>query len=542
MNNEEIEKRLKKEWDYERNNFSPDNVTFGSGKTAYFICSKNHSYEMPIRNFFKGYRCPVCANRIIVSGINDFASCNDRLIKEWNYEKNVDIDPRKISSNYTKKVWWIGECGHEWEASVYSRTKLGTNCPICAEERHSSVSEKSVLFYLKKSNKYKEILENYKDNNIKLELDIYIPEINTAIEYDGERWHRNIEKDLRKDKMCEKNNIRIIRLRENGCPKYSSNSIKFSLKNNKIKGLEEAILNVLNFLNINNIDVNIEKDNTEILSMINFMVKENSILNLYPDIAKEWHPTKNGNLKPEHTKPSSNKTIWWICPNGHEYQLDVYHRTERGNGCPICSSHRTLGGYNDLSTSNPQLALQWNYEKNKELKPTDVTANSKKKVWWIGECGHEWEATISRRNNGRGCPYCSGQKVLKGYNDLATINPDLLNEWNYQKNVNVDPTEISSHSGKKVWWKCLNCGNEWEATIDKRNNGRGCPLCARKKASSKRIVKLSTPVIQMDENGKIINEFSSIREAIRQTGCHNINDVIKGKYKKSGGYYWKIKD
>ena len=226
MSNEEIKERLKKEWDYEKNNFLPDDVTFGSGKIAFFICEKQHNYEMPIRNFCKGYKCPVCANRIIISGINDFASNNERLIKEWNYDKNLNIDPTKISSNYTKKVWWIGECGHEWEASVYTRTKMGTNCPICAEERHASVSEKSVLFYLRKSNKYKEILENYKDNNIKLELDIYIPEINTAIEYDGERWHRNISKDLRKDKMCDDNNIKLIRIREKGCPNYLSNSKK----------------------------------------------------------------------------------------------------------------------------------------------------------------------------------------------------------------------------------------------------------------------------------------------------------------------------
>ena len=311
-------------------------------------------------------------------------------------------------------------------------------------------------------------------------MDIYIPSIKTAIEYDGERWHRNVEKDLKKDLMCEKNKIRLIRIREDGCPDYKSSSIKIYLPNNKPKGLEIGIKKVLDLLKINNNDINIDRDITEILSMINFMVKENSILNTNPDIAKEWHQVKNGNLKPEHTKPGSNKKVWWICPNGHEYQLCVNDRVVRGHGCPYCSSHRVMKGYNDLESQNPVLAKEWDYDRN-IISPSEVTVASGKKVWWKCDKGHEWEAAISKRSNGRGCPYCSGQKVLKGYNDLATLNPTLIEEWNYNKNIDVLPTGVSAHSGRKVWWKCSKCNHEWQATIDKRSNGRGCPKCKNKK-------------------------------------------------------------
>ena len=469
-----------KEWDYAKNpDLTPNSILAGSVKKVHFICSKGHEYEMKVRDYYNGYNCPVCANRVIEEGINDFASFNERLLKEWNYEKNT-IKPTEISAKSNEKVWWIGECGHEWQATVNSRTMLKTNCPICAEERHASVSEKSVLFYIINSQKYKEVLENYKDGKIKLELDIYIPSIKTAIEYDGERWHRNIEKDLKKDLMCEKNKIRLIRIRENGCPNYNSSSIKIYLPNNKTKGLEIGIKKVLDLLKINNNDINIERDTTEILSMINFMVKENSILITNPDIAKEWHPVKNGNLKPEHTKPGSNKKVWWICPHGHEYQLCVNARTVRGHGCPYCSSHRVMKGYNDLESQNPTLAKEWDYDRNTSS-PSDVTVASGKKVWWRCSKGHEWEATISKRSNGRGSPYCSGQKVLKGYNDLATLNPTLIEEWNYNKNIDILPTEVSAHSGRKVWWKCSKCNHEWQATIDKRSNGRGCPKCKNKK-------------------------------------------------------------
>lgn len=107
-------------------------------------------------------------------------------------------------------------------------------------------------------------------------------------------------------------------------------------------------------------------------------------------------------------------------------------------------------------------------------------ANSHKKMWWKCNKGHEWQATIASRNKGSGCPYCAGKKVLKGYNDLQTVNPTLASEQNYGKNGNLVPDKLTANSSKKVWWKCEK-GHEWEAQVYNRNNGRGCPYCAGRK-------------------------------------------------------------
>ena len=133
---------------------------------------------------------------------------------------------------------------------------------------------------------------------------------------------------------------------------------------------------------------------------------------------------------------------------------------------------------NSLLFINPNLSREWNYEKNGDLKPEYVFANSIKKVWWKCNNGHEWQAKIANRNNGRNCPYCSNQKILKGLNDLSTINPNLASEWNYEKNGDLKPEDFMAGSGKKVWWKCSK-GHEWQATINNRNKGRGCPYCYR---------------------------------------------------------------
>ena len=133
-------------------------------------------------------------------------------------------------------------------------------------------------------------------------------------------------------------------------------------------------------------------------------------------------------------------------------------------------------------SENAQLMAEWNWEKNDALdfNPNTLTLGSIKKVWWKCRKGHEWQATIASRNSGSGCPYCSGNKVLKGENDLQTVNPTLANEWNYEKNIGLTPADVTPNSHLKAWWKCSQ-GHEWQATICNRNGGNGCPICAKER-------------------------------------------------------------
>jgi hypothetical protein len=129
-------------------------------------------------------------------------------------------------------------------------------------------------------------------------------------------------------------------------------------------------------------------------------------------------------------------------------------------------------------SDNARLMAEWNWEKNNELgfDPSKLTYGSGMKVWWKCSNGHEWQAVVRDRNKGTCCPICEGQQVLKGYNDLKTINPALAEEWNCEKNGNLKPEDFTAKSHKKVWWKCQQ-GHEWQATIGSRNQGHSCPYC-----------------------------------------------------------------
>ena len=131
------------------------------------------------------------------------------------------------------------------------------------------------------------------------------------------------------------------------------------------------------------------------------------------------------------------------------------------------------------------------------MKPEFIPYSSNKKVWWKCEKGHEWEAVVSSRYNGAGCPYCSGRKALEGYNDLITLNPSFIEEWDYDKNMNINPSKLTTMSNKKVWWKCSKCGFEWETSIAHRSRGRGCPECGKKKMINKRLER------QIDRDGSL---------------------------------------
>ena len=131
-----------------------------------------------------------------------------------------------------------------------------------------------------------------------------------------------------------------------------------------------------------------------------------------------------------------------------------------------------------FADKHPELLPEWS-DKN-ELDPAEVSFGSSKKVWWKGSCGHEWEASVKNRGNGHGCPYCSGNRVLIGFNDFASHFPELAKEWS-DLNYPHKPEDFTKRSPHYSWWKCPKCGHQWKARIADRVEGHGCPVCAGEK-------------------------------------------------------------
>lgn len=128
----------------------------------------------------------------------------------------------------------------------------------------------------------------------------------------------------------------------------------------------------------------------------------NDLATLYPELAAEWHPTKNGALTPEQVLAGSEKRVWWQCGRGHAWQTSVSTRTRANCRCPVCAGRTVLAGENDLATLSPELAAEWHPTLNGALTPDMVTAGSNKRVWWQCRLGHVWRAVVARPEHGMG--------------------------------------------------------------------------------------------------------------------------------------------
>lgn len=352
---------LLEEWDYEQNEKSPSEYPPQSNKYAYWICSKcGYHYRSKISNRTNGRNCACCSNKVVVAGINDLVTTHPQLAKEWHPTKNLPLTPDQVTYGKGKKVWWVCPEGHEYLATILHRASGGTNCPICNSGRQTSFAEQAVYYYVKKV--FPDAINRYTDIFDKgMELDIYIPSIKLGIEYDGMAWHKadKRSRETKKYRICKENGIKLLRLMEkspqNGILTTADESI--TIKDGPMhekKYLEQTIRFLLDRIDPESnpltrkgaifhsrVDINLDRDEAEIRKYMT-TIKEGSFGELYPELARDWHPDKNGEVTPYKVKPHSDIKVWWICPHcSNEYFATIGHRTS-GTGCPRCGRIKSI--------------------------------------------------------------------------------------------------------------------------------------------------------------------------------------------------------
>ena len=351
----------------------------------------------------------------------DFCCENKRLdlLVQWDTEANLPLTPKDISYGSSRSCHWICARGHRWTTKAFLRTTNGSGCPVCAGKKIvPGVNDLATL--------YPDLAAEWDGaKNAPLKPDALSPNAHNKVWWRcsvcGHEWRSTVKSRGGTLKT--------------GCPACAGRVV---------------------------------------------LPDVNDLKTLYPQIAMEWHPTKNGALTPRDVTCGTARRVWWRCKMGHEWRASVARRTS-GCGCPVCAGKSVLIGENDLKTSYPAIAAQWHPTKNGALTPEAVTPSSNRGVWWQCEKGHEYKASIaSRTAHGSGCPYCANRRVLAGYNDLATKEPQLAKQWHPTLNEALTPRDVTCGSTHKVWWRCDVCGFEWKALIYSRAGVQktGCPACA----------------------------------------------------------------
>lgn len=506
--------------------FTPYTCVAGSNVKVKWKCRKcGGEYESYICNrALRGSGCPYCSNQKVLVGYNDLQSKLPDLAIEWSKKNN--IKPTEITEYSSKKVYWVCPLGHDdYLMSVKQRSNR-QGCPICAKQSQTSFPEQVILYYLKQ--KYPDAVNRYKYNG--REIDVFIPSRNIGIEYNGYYSHKNKkDKDSIKKKYFESVGISLFIVEEYKCYEEKKQADFYIHERTSFDDLNTLVKEIFKTLEVNEeIDVNCARDAIAIKNQYIALRKDNSIASVRPDLISRWDYDKNGTITPDMVSLGTGQRFYWKCKLCNKSYLALPSRIAQGS---VCAKHHVIlkKDINDLATKYPELLKYWDYDKN-EVKPNEVYAGGESVIYWVCEKGHSYSKVLRKRIAGEGCPICSGKKVLEGVNDLSTIYPDVAKFWNYEKNGEVYPTQVTAHSNKKMWWKC-DLGHEWQAKVCNRVNGRGCPECYRVKKGKRKINMYDAKSLTF------IDSFESVKDVCEYLGLDyekasgTISNVCRRKQK-----------
>jgi hypothetical protein len=415
--------KLVAEW-HERNLLKPSEVTSGSQKRVWWRCSKfpEHEWEAVINSRNKGSGCPYCSNTKLLVGYNDLGTLHPSIAKLWHPSKNGITRPSDVIGASGKKFWF--QCPennqHYWQSSPNRLVTQGAGCPICSNRKLASGQNDLATLNPALSQEWAEDLNG----------------IGASVVHAGSHsvywWRCSMQPSHLWQTSPQK------RKQGQGCP-YCSN-----------KRVAPGF---------------------------------NDLKSFFPSIADEWDFEANEGISPSQVSKKSHRKVSWVCSSDprHKWVATVASRAA-GNGCPACKGRLTIKGVNDLATLFPELVDEWHPTLNTRPTPGLLSPGSRERVWWGCRkfVDHAWEAAVSSRTRmGSGCPICANLRVKSGFNDLATIRPDVAKTWHPKKNGQLRPDQFVSGTNEMIWWQCPSVASHvWRASVKNRTTGRGCPDCA----------------------------------------------------------------
>lgn len=364
-----------------------------------FRCRKClYEWKAKPGHVLKGHGCPVCGGSM--------RKDNDTFLIQL-AKINPMIEPLEPYVNAREKILCrCNYCKNEWPATP-DKLLQGNGCPNCDKRNKTSFPEQAVFFYLRKV--YPDALDRYYLPGSKTELDIFIPSLSLGIEYDGVYWHKaKTVREAEKFQKCQEHGITLYRMREsNEIIEGIADAIIIRHRPYNFETLDSALIELFDMMNVH-ISVNTFEDSASIREQFYTELRNKSLATLYPIVAEEWHPEKNGAITPQMVSYGSNVPYWWKCATcKREWRAAVADRTTGGKGCSICAKARQsklLKKKHEVFIEQLQ-AVSPNLESLEECKTTHEKIMIRCKV-----CGHEWPAAPANLLRGRDCPICSRKR------------------------------------------------------------------------------------------------------------------------------------
>jgi putative zinc ribbon protein len=474
---------LAAEWHPSRNGaLTPAQVTPGSALRVWWRCGEGHEWEAVISSRARS-GCPYCSGRRPTPE-RTLAARAPALAAEWHPTRNGDLGPEQVAAASGRRVWWRCGAGHEWEAQVGRRAR-GSGCPYCAGRRASAERSLAAIAPALAA-------EWHPVRNAGLGPEEVTPAASRMVWWrcaEGHEWAARP----------------AARIRGSGCPFCSGRRLSPERSLATLAPRLAAEWHPTRNGDLSPTDVfaaggrrvwwrcAVDPGHAWQARLISRyragtgcpycagkrITPERSLAALAPEIAREWHPSRNGDLTPADVFGRSGLRVWWRCARGHEWATGVSTRVRSGAGCPACA---VLGPRRiPLAQARPDLLREWDRALNVAV-PEEVPAGSKLRAWWrcAADPAHIWGAQVRNRvRGGTGCPYCA-HRLPSVDTCLAAVAPALAAQWHPERNGALSPSDLLPASFQPVWWRCER-GHEWRAAPALRRVS-GCPYCARVRA------------------------------------------------------------
>lgn len=293
----------------------PDQIMSGSNKKRVWTCKTisetpcGHIWSTHPYVRTRGIGCPVCANLAIhIDGRNSMRKTHPDLANEMHPTKNGEMNPDNTITGTAKKIWWVCKiisdtpCNHVWQTTGNSRFSNNAGCPACANQ-----------------SLHTDGINSMRNTHPKL----------------SEEFHPTKNGDFSPDNIIATTAERLYWQ----CTTLSAMPCGHIWEARRVRKLVDGL------------------EITPCPACSNIVLHQdgrNSLAQLFPELAKEFHPSKNHDKTPENILPGSRKRVHWICttlsenPCGHEWSTWIYKRTTGSKtGCPACSK----GGFDPSKPS-----------------------------------------------------------------------------------------------------------------------------------------------------------------------------------------------
>ena len=352
-------------WDFDANRIAPQDVPSGSRYKIHCKCPQcGRKWQTSVwQRKGKTPLCKRCANAKAIErreesrcskNTNDverrykvrssdntykylsFADKNPILASWWHPTLNGNITPSDIPFASHKEYFWICPNNHVFKAAP-ENMRARRFCPVCRPTIHSSFIEMAVAFYLKEVSTVEQWVNI---PGTRMSMDIYLPLLNTCIEYDGVLYHNNsrqYKRDLRKDELLAQRHIRLIRIKEWCNETHSEDTVFFDYNKFNLQGLLDTLCEMLS---LSCVKVDLLKDSSEIYQKLYPKEVKNSISQKDPRLIPYWDLEANNGVTPDKVNVYSTLSFSWKCPKCNaKWKQSPIGMMRRKNICQVCNPY-----------------------------------------------------------------------------------------------------------------------------------------------------------------------------------------------------------